>query len=76
MRRHLELDLEQVKRVHAEHGNGARADSGERVVLNKTMSLMRNNVGWYDAHDCMCREEAWLGEGIRGGHALLRRLSF
>jgi len=32
-RRHLELDLEQVKRVHAEHGNCACADTSKRVVL-------------------------------------------
>ena len=32
-RRHLELDLEQVERVHAEHGRRARADPSERVVL-------------------------------------------
>jgi hypothetical protein len=29
MRRHLELDFEQVKWVHAEHGDCACADSGE-----------------------------------------------
>ena len=33
MRRYLELDLERVERVHAEHGRRARADTGERVVL-------------------------------------------
>jgi hypothetical protein len=31
--RQLELDLEEVHRVQAEHGDCARADSGERVVL-------------------------------------------
>ena len=32
-RRHLKFDLEEVERVHAEHGYRARADACERVVL-------------------------------------------
>jgi hypothetical protein len=34
--RHLELDLELVERVHEEHGDCGRADSGESVVDNNT----------------------------------------
>jgi hypothetical protein len=32
-RRHLKFDLEEVERVHAEHGYRARADSCKRMVL-------------------------------------------
>ena len=32
-RRHLKFDLEEVKRVHAEHGYRARTDSCKRMVL-------------------------------------------
>jgi len=32
-RRHLELNLEHVEQVHEEHGDCARADTSERVVL-------------------------------------------
>jgi hypothetical protein len=32
-RQYLKPDLEQVERVHAEHGDCARANTGERVVL-------------------------------------------
>ena len=32
-RRYLELDLEQVDRVHAEHSDCDRADAGGRAVL-------------------------------------------
>ncbi|SRR6266702_4052595 len=38
-RRHLELDLEQVERVHTEHSDYARADSGERVVLKNNNAV-------------------------------------
>jgi hypothetical protein len=31
----LELDLEQVKRFHAEHSECARTDTSESVVLKK-----------------------------------------
>ena len=37
-RRHLDLDLGLVERVHAEHGNCARTDSGESVGDNHAAS--------------------------------------
>ena len=66
-RRHLELDLEKVERVHAEHGDRSRADSGERVVLKEEKYQERKPAGerdhkcmLYDTHNCMGREETWL----------------
>ena len=39
-RRHLKFDLEEVERVHAEHGYRARADSCERMILQAEAAAM------------------------------------
>lgn len=62
------LKIEQVGWVHAEHSDYAHADTCERrVVLEKRIST--SAIAWEcDAHDCMFREEARLGEGVNMRH--------
>jgi len=76
---HLELDLEKVERVHAEHCDCARTDSGERVVLKNKNAVSATTSTCFMTRTIACvgkREEAWLGVRIWGGHVQLRRLSF
>lgn len=79
----LELDFQKVKRVHAEHGDGASPNSCHSMVLRRegvatssVDSAMRTHQGgcreetrrWWFGHLSGQPSSVWPAKGIQGGY--------